>query len=230
MIFSTTFIACLVASSFVVKGTDAQLGFTPTPGKTYKSGFCNICGGDGYLTNPNHSLSNNRGWTCGYAQTTVQDVAAADSKTAYESERVHCVSTSLIAQQGGCQCRGGQSVQSSFTNLNDACHLCGAGNRVYNQNELTNTGVAGQHRCGSLSAYMLSGGVTNNLCSTIKANSYQDCCTMNVMDNQYSISYNSGGSSSSTPEYNTAKRTNSSGRNRERMSGLRGRGGAGSSF
>ena len=215
-VFVVLSFACF-ALAFLLKGSNAQLGFTPSSGKTYKVGSCNICGGDGYLMNPYHVLENNGDWTCGYAQTTVQDV----NPNGHDSERVHCISMALISQEGGCQCSGGNNIQSSFTNPNEACHLCGAGNPVYNQDELTNTGVVGQHQCGSLSQYMLGGGVTLNLCRTIKANSFKDCCTMKINDYQSSISYkslvfsSSPTSSKPKPEYNTL-------RQRERISNLRG--------
>lgn len=240
MTFSNTVFGCcifivvaLIALSSRTTTVDAQLTFTPSAGKTYKVGYCNICGGDGYLLNPNDNFQNgSRQWTCGYAQTTVQDV----SITATDSEKIHCTSTALIAQEGGCRCSGGITVQDKVNNPGEACDLCGRGQPIANRAALVNTGVAGSHQCGTLADYML-GGFSASLCPTIKVNAFKTCCIDNVIqspNNDYTISFNSGsggGSASApTPQYNTAKQS-LRGNNRQRAyagSGGARRGGAGS--
>ena len=216
----------------------AQLTFTPSAGKTYKVGYCNICGGDGYLTSPNKSFANgSRQWTCGYAQTTVQDVSITGS----DPEKIHCQSTAMIAQEGGCSCSGGVRVQDFIHSPGEECDLCGRNHPVANPAALVNTRVAGSHQCGSLAGF-LQGGFSSNLCSSIKSNSYSTCCVNNVLkspQNDYTISFNNGGNSAPapapapTPQYNTARGT-VRGNNRSRISrgGSNGssRGGSGNSF
>jgi len=156
---------------------EAQLTFTPSAGKTYKVGYCNICGGDGYLTSPNKSFANgSRQWTCGYAQTTVQDVSITGS----DPEKIHCQSTAMIAQEGGCSCSGGVRVQDFIHSPGEECDLCGRNQPIAHPTVLVNTQVAGSHQCGSLASF-LQGGFSSNLCASIKVNSYSTCCVNNVL-------------------------------------------------
>jgi len=172
--FLVVIVAVLASLSTIVQ---AQLSFTPSAGKTYKVGYCNICGGDGYLLSPNQSFSNgSRQWTCGYAQTTVQDVSVTRS----DAEKIHCQSTAMIAQEGGCSCSGGVRVQDFIHSPGEECDLCGRNQPIAHPTVLVNTQVAGSHQCGSLASF-LQGGFSSNLCASIKVNSYSTCCVNNVL-------------------------------------------------
>ena len=122
--YSTSFVAALFVLSstpaaLIVEAKETTGGLDPNypAGKSYKPGYCNICGGDGFLFNPSKTFKNEGNtWSCGYAQNTVQDVSTTQAHTLD-----WCNKNILVAQMGGClsACRGGVDIQAAVTTLGE---------------------------------------------------------------------------------------------------------------
>lgn len=102
--------------------------------------------------------------TCGKLQESVQDVTP---------QGTWCRKNQLLAESGGC-CK-----TITFSNVvanSGSCDLCSGGSVPSNKfNELKQTGIAGQHRCGSL-ASALKQGILFEQCDTVKATTANYCC------------------------------------------------------
>lgn len=178
MMYSTSivaalfFLSCPTNTLLVEAQTTGGLDPNYPAGKSYKPGYCNICGADGFMHNPGYTFQNQGNtWSCGYAQNTVQDVSTTQAHTSD-----WCNKNILVAQMGGCfqhACRGGQDIQAGVATLGDPCNLCDG--QSIRTGVMASTGIIGSHECSSLAGYMKTG-VTANVCQAAKTKAKSTCC------------------------------------------------------
>jgi len=169
-------------------------------------------GNDRPLLNPSHQFTMPNGirWTCNYLQETVQDV----DENGWESERIMCRHAQLQAEGNGCQCGGAPlpPLSTQYSDIHPACDMCATVSGspavpMSNWDKLISTGVIGTHNCKGLFEAMADGIIGSNLCPTVQQVAGPECClespsytqSQYIANNDYTISYNSGGSNPVPP-------------------------------